>query len=109
MDPDPAAAADGQEQLPEHDTVAVPIAVAGATPEASEYVPAKQLVQLEVPANEYVPALQSMHVDDESAPTADEYLPATPRQRPINNIISLTVSSPTAPSDAGACHPMAPC
>ena len=77
MDPDCAAATDGQEHIPEHATVAV--AVAGATPEASEYVPAKHLVQTEDPAHEYVPALQSMHVDDEFAPTADEYLPATPR------------------------------
>ena len=71
MDPDCAAATDGQEHLPEHATVA----------EASEYVPAKQLVQTEDPAHEYVPALQSMHVDDEFAPTADQYLPATPRHR----------------------------
>ena len=71
MDPDYAAAADGQEHIPEHATVA----------EASEYVPAKQLVQTEDPAHEYVPALQSMHVDDEFAPTADEYLPATPHYR----------------------------
>ncbi len=76
MDPDCAAAADGQEQLPEHATVAV----ASAPPlYASEYVPAAQVVQTEAPAPEDVPALQSMHVDDEFAPTADEYLPATPR------------------------------
>ncbi len=71
MDPDcAAAAADGQEQLPEHATVAV----ASAPPlYASEYVPAPQLVQTEAPAPDDVPAGQLLQVE---APAA-EYVPAT--------------------------------
>ncbi len=66
MDPDRAAAGDGQEQLPEHATVAV-------TSEPPSYLPASQLLQVEAPASEYVPAMQLLQVE---AP-ASEYLPAT--------------------------------
>ncbi len=65
------AAADGQEQLPEHATVA------SALP---SYLPASQLLQVEAPASEYLPAT-----------------------------MSPSLSSPTAPPDAVACHPKAPC
>ena len=57
------AAADGQEQLPEHATVA------SALP---SYLPASQLLQVEAPASEYVPDTQLLQVE---AP-ASEYLPA---------------------------------
>ena len=46
MDPDCAAAGDGQEQLPEHATVAVV---------SAPYLPASQLLQAEAPASEYLP------------------------------------------------------
>ena len=66
MDPDRAAADDGQAQLPEHATVAV------ASEPPSSYLPASQLLQVEAPASEYVPDTQLLQVE---AP-ASEYLPA---------------------------------
>jgi len=53
MDPDRAAADDGQAQLPEHATVAV------ASEPPSSYLPASQLLQVEAPASEYLPATTS--------------------------------------------------
>ena len=153
MDPDCAAAADGQEQLPEHATVAS---------ELPSYLPASQLLQVEAPASEYVPDTQLLQVE---AP-ASEYLPATtspslsahPQLLPMQSRVTpwhpagvrsgawacsgglergaclrgmvsrstmnllplptstclprpviLTVSSLTAPPDAGVCHHIAPC
>ena len=64
MEPDCAATGDGQEQLPEHATVAS---------EPPSYLPASQLLQVEAPASEYVPDTQLLQVE---AP-ASEYLPAT--------------------------------
>jgi len=66
MDPDCAAAGDGQEQLPEHATVAMVCS-------PPSYLPASQLLQVEAPASEYVPDTQLLQVE---AP-ASEYLPAT--------------------------------
>ena len=65
------AAADGQEQLPEHATV---------TSALPSYLPASQLLQFEAPASEYLPAGHDEQVDDEFAPTANEYVPAGHRE-----------------------------
>jgi len=71
MDPDSAVAADGQEQLPEHATVAMVCA-------PSSYLPASQLLQAEAPASEYLPATQSAQVEATAAP---ENLPAGHREQ----------------------------
>jgi len=45
-------------------------------PVLATYVPDEQAVHTDAPAPEYVPAAQFVHVTDEDAPVAAEYVPA---------------------------------
>ncbi len=74
MDPYCAAATDGQEQLPEHATVAV---ASAPLLMILSYLPASQLLQVEAPAIEYLPASHLEQVSTAVAPTARENFPAT--------------------------------